>query len=368
MKKLFYLFLFTCLFTSHNSLEATELRIYEQEVPIKVGAHFYDYQNYHNIAYFHGGLDLVAPAGTKVYTPIEGRVEVLDYTINATLNPPSFVYKRKPFKKGTISNTRYLEVAITNETRQETWMFRHINPSSIPDEIFTAAENNTIVKAGTKIGKVAAWIQPVLPEKPNYDHIHLEILDFDQNYINPGLHLNLGKDFYPPTIKELYVLDTNTNEAVPYSAIGSKAISGKIKLGLLANDRMNSSRYLHAMYKATWTIYRLNSNEEKEEILSEKIFQFDKLPFKGDRTQLSKIIYYDSLKLKASSNRVRANGNDGPRIFLINLTCGSIEKGYSDESCLDTTKLDNGEYELMVEVEDFCSNKRSKSYKFNIFN
>lgn len=368
MKKTFYLLLFISFSIIYKPALSTELSIYHKDIPIKIGAHFYDYQNYHNIAYFHGGLDLVAPAGTDVYTPIEGKVEVLDYNIIAILNPSSFTYKRKPFKKGTVSNTRYLEVAITNEARQETWMFRHIDPNSIPNEVFQAAENQSILKAGTNIGKVAAWIQPVLPERNNYDHIHLEIVDFKGNYINPNLYINIGKDFYPPTIKDLYLVDAKTNEAVAYSSTPNKTISKKVKFVLLANDRMNTARYLHALYKASWKLYKLDENGNKEEVLTENTFQFDKLPFKGDRTQLSKVVYYDSLKLKGSSNRIRANGNDGPRVFLLNLTSGSVENGYSNENYLDTSKLSNGKYELVVEIEDAASNKRIKSYSLKVFN
>ncbi len=368
MKKQIFTIFFLLLWCFTHIGFAQDMCIFDKNIPIKIGAHFYDYQNYHNIAYFHGGLDLVAPAGTNVYTPIAGKVEVIDYKINATLNPPSFVYTRKSFKKGTKSNTRYLEVAVTNEETKETWMFRHIDPKSIPTAIFKAVSHDVPIKAGTHIGKVAPWIQPVLPERNNYDHVHLEIVDKDGNYINPSKYIKLDKDFYPPIIKDLYIVDAKTNEALPYSLMTKKEVSKEVKFVILANDRMNSSRYLHGLYKASIKINQITPEGHKEEILNENVFQFDKLPFKGDRTQLSKVIYYDSLRLKSSRTRVRSNGNDGPRIFLINLSCGSTTKGYSDCNSFNTKNYPNGNYELEITIEDAASNKRNVTYEFEIKN
>ncbi|MDD3001131.1 MAG: hypothetical protein PHF29_05190 [Candidatus Riflebacteria bacterium] len=354
-----------------NVVTGQNLRIYNKNVPLRVGAHFYDYQNYHNIAYFHGGLDLVAPAGTNVYTPISGTVQVYDYTINAVLDPPSFTYFRKPFKKGTVSTTRYLEVAVRDETTKKTWMFRHIEPISLPDAIYTAAENNSKIASGTLIGRVAAWIQPVLPEKDNYDHIHIEIEDEDGNYINPADYLQLDKDYYPPVCKELYVLKTDTNRAYAYSTNNEKLLSGKVKFYILANDRMNSTRYLHSLHSIKWSFSKINNQGKDEIVIPQKeVFAFDKLPFKGDRTQLSKVIYEDSLRINGvnSSNRVRANGSNGPRVFLINLNSGTTLEGYSNENVLDTSTLENGTYKLKLLIQDFSRNKREKTYLFRIKN
>ena len=370
MNKRLMTFVLIFLSLSLSLVRGQNLRIYNKNVPIKVGAHFYDYQNYHNIAYFHGGLDLVAPAGTNVYAPISGTVEVNDYTINALLDPPSFTYFRKPFKKGTVSNTRYLEVAIKDETKKLTWMFRHIEPVSIPDAIYNAAENNSKIASGTLIGRVAAWIQPVLPEKENYDHIHIEIEDEEGNYINPADYLQIDKDYYPPVCKELYVLNVNTNRAYAYSTDNEKLLSDKVKLYILANDRMNSSRYLHGLHSVKWSFAKINNQGKDEIVIPERtVFNFDRLPFKGDRTQLSKTIYEDSLRINGlGTNRVRANGSNGPRIFLINLNSGTSKEEYSNDNILDTSNFENGNYKLQLLIQDLSRNKREKTYLFRIKN
>jgi len=82
--------------------------------------------------------------------------------------------------------------------------------------------------------------------------------------------------------------------------------------------------------------------------------------------QLSLVIYRDSLRL--GNSRVRANGADGPRFFLINLTSGTTASGYSASNHLDTTRLANGRYRLTIKVTDSAGNPRRKSVEFQIRN
>ncbi|NLF98136.1 MAG: hypothetical protein GX569_15495 [Candidatus Riflebacteria bacterium] len=335
------------------------------KIAFDVGAQFYDYQNYQNIPYFHGGLDLCAPAGTDVYTPVNGRVSVNDYKIEASASPHRFSYRRTPFRRGMTSNTRYLEVAVVDETGKS-WMFRHIAPDSVPSEIFSAAESGRQIAAGSKIGAVARWHQPVFPEKRNYDHIHLEIIGPDGTYLNPAALVATVKDYYPPVIHNVYAARHDSDEAAMLDG-NNLTLNGRIDLVIGANDRMNRSAYQHSIYMAAWSLDHLNTDGSiTNQIPEQQVVRFDRLPFTGERIQLSKVIYRDSLRL--GNSRVRANGADGPRFFLINLTSGTTVSGYSATNHLDTTLLANGRYRLNIKVTDSAGNPRQKSVEFQIRN
>ena len=335
------------------------------KVAFDVGAQFYDYQNYQNIPYFHGGLDLCAPAGTEVFTPVAGRVTVSDYKIIASANPHRFSYQRTAFRRGMISKTRYLEVAVVDGSGNN-WMFRHIDPVSVPVEIFAAAGSGKAVAAGSKIGRVAGWHQPVFPEKRNYDHIHLEVAGADGTYHNPALFVATVRDYYPPTIHGVYAARHGSDEAVALDA-NNRSLSGKVNLVIGANDRMNRSAYQHSIYRATWSLDRLSDNgSATSQIPEQEVFKFDRLPFTGERVQLSTVIYRDSLRV--DNSRIRANGADGPRFFLIDLTSGTSKKGYAPTNHRDTTLLANGRYRLNISVSDMAGNTRQKSVEFQFKN
>lgn len=334
-------------------------------VPFDVGGQFYDYQNYHGVPYLHGGLDLCAPAGSEVITPVAGKVVVSDYTIAASAKPHSFTYTRKPFKRGDVSTTRYLEVAVTTDDRT-VWMFRHVDTTSIPDAVFSAAADGSIIPAGSVIGKVARWLLPVLPEKRLYDHIHLEILAADGSYLNPAQLVRTTKDYYPPVIHSFYAVKHGSDEGQNLDS-GNKTLSGKVDLVFGINDRMNQATYQHSVYSASWSLDKIDSNGKAVEAVPLKeVFKFDRLPVRGDRTQLSNVIYRDSLR--TGSTKVQANGNHGPRFFLINLTSGTTQTGYSAANHLDTRTLANGRYRLNLIVTDGAANSRQKSVEFNIKN
>lgn len=331
----------------------------------EIGGQFYDYQNYSSVPYFHGGLDLCTDSGTEVFTPVSGRVTVSDYKITASARPHSFSYARKPFRRGDVSSTRYLEVAITEKSGR-IWMFRHIDPTSVPDTVFRCAASSSILGKGSMIGRVGAWIQPVLPEKRIYDHIHLEIMAADGSYLNPARFVKTAKDHLPPVIYDIYAAKHGTHEAVTLTS-GLKTLSGTIDLIIGVTDRMNTSAYQHAVYASSWSLTAIHPDKsETMAIHPREVFRFDQLPFKGERVQLSKVIYRDSIQTPEGT--IKANGSIGPRFFLVNLTCGAADTGYSETAALQTATLANGTYRLNVSVRDYSGNRCDKSVEFRIQN
>jgi len=330
-----------------------------------IGGQFFDYQNYNNVPYFHGGLDLVAPAGTAIYTPVAGTVTISDYKITASNEPHTFSYARKPFRRGDSSQTRYLEVAIKTDAGL-TWMFRHVNPASIPPQVFDYAETGLRVNKGQLIGRVAAWLEPVLPEKRIYDHLHLEILDTQGNYHNPAKYVKTGKDYYPPVLHNVFAARHGSTEAQILNSAAPIKVSGDLDLIVAVTDRMNEAAYQHALYSAIWSLDRLAADGTTEKIEYCEAFRFDILPFTGDRVQLSRVIYRDHLN--TPTGKISANGSRGPRYFLVNITSGSLATGYSPENCLRTARYRNGLYRLQLQVADNAGNTRQQAFTLQIEN
>ncbi|GAB4276471.1 MAG: hypothetical protein Kow0029_18470 [Candidatus Rifleibacteriota bacterium] len=330
----------------------------------KIGGQFYDYQNYHQIPYFHGGMDLCAPPGTEVFTPVAGFVSISKYTIKAGTNPHQFKYIRQQFQKNEHSNTRYLEIAIKADDGK-LWMFRHIDPASVPDLLFDSAESGQKVLENTLIGHVAAWDRCVYPEKDNYNHIHLEILASDSTYLNPADYVLTNKDYYPPVILGIFFQMHDRDQA--FSGYPRPVVSGKADIIVNAYDRMNDALYQHSVYAASWGLDRINADGSTSKIIQNRqAYKFDTLPFKGERVQLAKVIYRDFIELMG--RKIAANANDGPRTFLINMTAGTPTTGYNAYNCLDTRNFSNGTYRLRVSIADKSGNIKQAYQEFVIKN
>ena len=347
------------VYSAPDSLPSTFKGVFD------VGAQFYDFQNYQNVPYFHGGLDLCTPAGTTIYTPVGGMVAINDYKITAANEPHMFSYARRPFKRGESSQTRYLEVAVTTSAGQ-IWMFRHVDPSSIPAEVFDCVESGRKLPAGSPVGRVATWLQSVLPEKRLYDHLHLEILDADGSYLNPADLVKTGKDYYPPVIHGVYAARHGSADAKMLNEASVTEVSGNLDLIVAVTDRMNRAGYLHSVQSAAWSLEELGKDGSTRPLEQHEVFRFDKLPFKGERVQLSKVFYRSHLN--TPSGKITANGSTGPRFFLVNLTCGSKTGGYSAENCLQTSQYSSGQYRLNITVSDRAGNSRQQSFSIRIKN
>ncbi|MEW6711364.1 MAG: hypothetical protein AB1403_16185 [Candidatus Riflebacteria bacterium] len=358
-QRYFLLLLFFSALTIQCFSAQTDRTIFK--VPFKIGGQFYDYQNYHKIPYIHGGTDFCAPAGTRVFSPVSGQVYINSYQIIASSSPLQFTYIRRPFRRGETSNTRYLEVAV-EDTQKNLWMFRHIAPNSVPPMVFTLAEKGLPVETGAELGQVGQWPVPVKPEPGNYHHIHVEILASDGVYLNPSQMLAAPKDYYAPEIHDLYFIDHNRNRL--FKGVPHPVVRGRISIIAGITDRMNDSGYRHSVYSASLEIIRMTPRPET--IRNRMVYNFDKLPFSGDRTQLASIIYRD--RIEADGYSIFANGSDGPRFFLLNLTAGDVKRGYDSYNCLDTGLLSNGLYRCVVNVEDMAGNRRTAIQDFLVKN
>lgn len=327
-----------------------------------MGGQFYDYQNYHDIPYLHGGLDLCAPAGTQVYAPVSGQISISSYKIDASARPPRFEYNRKPFKPSARDDIRYTELAIRCDAGN-TWMLRHINPTNIAPQLL---KSNARVEKGELIGTVVRWNAPVLPEKRSYDHIHLEIVNSQNHYLNPANHVRTARDYYPPVIHAVYATELTSYNGIELGR--SKAIiRGPVNFVVYVNDRMNGSSYQHSVYKAGWSLEQIMPNGQAQTVVEFTYsFIFDILPITGDRTQLANTIYKD--KLRINGKWVKSNGNHGPRTFLLNLTAGNVKTGYHPNNHFDSTKYPNGNYRLNIEVADMAGNRRQKTVPLTINN
>lgn len=356
------LLIFFCLGMASNLFADGLPAIFK--VPFTIGAQFYDYQNYQQVPYLHGGMDLCAPEGSEVMVPVSGLVSVNTYRITAGKEPHQFIYQRRPFKQTDVSDTRYLEVAVV-DANGNNWMFRHIDPKSVPAEIFTLAQNRTPVASGTVIGRVAGWILPVKPEPALYHHIHLEIVAADGSYLNPADFVATSKDYYPPALQGIYLVSFDKDQA--FTNYPHPVVRGKISIIAGVSDRMNRAAYQHSVYSAQVELLQfVKESQTWKKIRNYLAFKFDRLPIIGDRTRLSNVIYRDSIVV--GQQRIFANGNDGPRFFLLNLTAGDTRRGYDSYNGLDTRDMANGFYRVSVKVTDRAGNEKSAFQDFLIKN
>ena len=211
------------------------------------------------------------------------------------------------------------------------------------------------------------WLQPVLPEQRLYNHVHLEIIDADGYYLNPTSFIRTTKDYYPPQLHALYAATHGTLKAIEIDSRGSTVLSGNIDLIGAVTDRMNRAAYQHSIYAADWAIDRLDETASYAARIEEHpVFRFDRLPFRGERIQLSKVIFRDHLMI--GSTKIQANGSSGPRFFLINFSSGTPATGYSAHKSFDTSRYPNGKYLLRINIEDSAGNRRPNTFQITIKN
>jgi hypothetical protein len=211
------------------------------------------YQYYGGSPYFHHGLDIMAPAGTYVYTRSGGQV------VNIENYQPG--------------NSLYWEVAIL-DPEGYLWQFHHIDEPTIPDgiwdkwyEYLADPINGGFVPTDTYIGSIVWW--PVgYPGAPtNFHHIHLNILGEDGAYIN-GLEFHV--DLMDPVSPELYTIGLLQNGQV----FPGNQVTGEYGLYVRTRDLLMSDLYWLPPYEVTFSV-------DGGPVTS--VWPFDNLPGGGDR-------------------------------------------------------------------------------------
>ncbi len=329
----------------------------------RVGAQFHDFQNYGKVPYLHGGLDVRAPAGTVVYTPVSGRVTISSYRIEASRTPLRFAYVRSPFTPSSDLSSKYIEVSIvTNDGTN--WCFRHLDPGSIPYHLIEKAKNGTPIAVGDSIGNVVPWSETVLPVPEKYDHIHLELIASDGSYLNPVTFLEPVADTQPPTIHGIWAVPNEETTAF-VGPNGIPEVFGDIDFVLAVTDSLSGGGYRYSPYRVQAAVRRLDTPGTTI-IPPSDVFRFDRLPIRGDRTQLATVIFKE--RLKTPTGVVESIGNGGPRFFLMNLTNGNPTLGYKPEYALRTSDLADGRYALDVAASDIAGNTASATLEFSVRN
>lgn len=143
-------------------------------------------QFYGPMAGFHHGLDLKAPAGTPVYAPTGGRVEVGYY----------YPRVKVPYTYG---------VSLVGDDGYR-WEFHHIDPGTVPHGILALAKSHGHVAPGTMLGRIYDASKMHVGIFP---HVHVNVIDLNGFYQNP---LNFFPPFVSknrPRLRALYVVNGN---------------------------------------------------------------------------------------------------------------------------------------------------------------
>ncbi len=300
------------LYPSHSAQFATgqltETRETERVAPwpvsvLSIGHTMASYQSYGFLseAYFHHGLDIRANAGGKVIASRGGKV----------VNIENYV-AGKP---------EYWEIAILDKDGF-LWQYHHVDRDKIPSAIFQAYKNGTEITDGTEIGSVVYW--PITSFGERYNHVHLNVLGKNKEYLNPFLFLEPLNDTSNPEIEEIGVFRKNGSSYSLYAHVKDLILS------------------------KVFTVPPRIIEMQIDGAAPQTVWKFDNLPGGDDENAFVNNFYIPA----------KACGNYSCRKPVIDL-------GFSKtpHQIFPTTP---GNHQVTVRVEDNFGNQADKSFTWNV--
>ncbi len=201
---------------------------------VQMGHAIQSYQNYSSgtsAAYFHHGIDMIAPNGTQVFTRSGGQV------VNIENYQPG--------------QAIYWEVAILDEEGY-VWQYHHIDQTTIPQLIYNKfaewqanPETGGYVPPNTHIGNIVYW--PVVSMGYRFNHVHLNILAAGDIYLNTMEFHTPIEDTQAPEIQAIGLLNGDT-------VLSGNTASGNYGMYVRARDLYKSTVYYLPPYKTGFSI------------------------------------------------------------------------------------------------------------------
>ncbi|HNV68501.1 MAG TPA: hypothetical protein PKO06_02305, partial [Candidatus Ozemobacteraceae bacterium] len=241
---------------------------------------------------------------------------------------------------------------------------RHLDGRTIPASLTRPASGPVRVHAGDPLGQVVPWIASVTPEQRRYDHIHLEVVDWQGHFLNPNQFLPRPTDTLPPVIQQLWLLPNGSDN--PFRVEEPEklpVVHGTIDLVIDTYDQLDGSLYRHVPYEVTWKIEAASPTPPVE--FPERVaYRFDRIPRADDRTVFADTFF--QARIKGEPTVITCEGNNVGRRFLLHLAHGDVTSGYDAARGFDTRSLADGRYVLVVTVRDIDGNATSKRETFEV--
>ncbi len=303
----------------------------------------HQYQNYGSSPYFHHGVDIRRPNGTKVYAARGGKVTAL------------YWYGRQPL---------YFEVQITDADGFR-WQYHHVDQPRVPQAIYDAFRNGTPIATGAEIGTVVTW--PSSAYGMRFHHIHLNVIAPDGRYMNPLNFMLEIADATPPTVKNIYALPNASTRALNNGSSGA-TVSGRVDIVAEAEDLIAGQPYQLTIHRTTWEIEQI-SGPGHHRMPETTFWLFNYLPGGSNNRAYAHDIFKSSL-YDSANRRKRTSGNYTSRVFLYTVTNRTGPSSVSDASGYwDTAAKDrfgqalwpNGQYRVTVRAYDIKGNAGSKN-------
>jgi hypothetical protein len=298
-------------------------------------------------AYFHHGVDIRRPRGTRVLTSAGGNITAFYY------------YDTQPL---------YFEVEITDKDGFR-WQYHHVDEAQIPAAIKQIAATKGPVGQGVDIGANVAW--PSQAYSQYFDHIHLNILAPDGRYMNTLNFLLLTQDTKAPTVPALYIVQQGGTTALNPGGGSGAVVSGKLDFIAQAEDLVGTEPYQLTLKRLTWELKEL-SGSKTHHVPETDLWSFDFLPGGGNRN-LNTWDVFRYRTVDGTTSRI-SYGDYTRRIFYYALTnrIGTqiTEAGHWDSTrqTIDGPLFPNGQYELTARAYDERGNAGSRTITFTMQN